>query len=84
MEKVGRSLRVESAGVSWAKTGDVPRYKVKSKRVNFIIVLRWLRRVYLFKQKTSSDPSLQTYHCVAAVVADVKITGKTAIRQRGA
>ena len=40
MEKVGRSLRVESACVSWAKIGDVPKYKVKSKRVNFSIVFR--------------------------------------------
>ena len=40
MENVGRSLRVESAGVSWAKTGDVPTYKVKNKNVNFIVVFK--------------------------------------------
>lgn len=74
IEKVGRSLRVESACVSCAKTGDVPKYKVKSKRVNFIIMLRSPRRVYSSKQKTSSIPSLQTYHRVPVLVADVKIT----------
>ena len=60
IENVGRSLRVESGCVSWARTGDVPRYMAIRKRGKFIIMFRLHRMKGLYIQKTSPDPSPQT------------------------